>query len=89
MKLYLVCYDITDQKRLRKIRKIAYGYAFGGQKSAIESYLDAKSLKRLRNKLLSHIDPNSDKINIVEVHPDPILLGKAKRLSFEKGAIVV
>ena len=39
---YLVCYDIADKKRLAKVRKVAYSYALGGQKSAVEAPLDVK-----------------------------------------------
>ena len=31
--LYLVCYDVADPKKLRRIRKMTAAYAVGGQKS--------------------------------------------------------
>jgi len=89
MKLYLVCYDISDKKRLYKIRKIAYSYAFGGQKSAIESYLSEKELKSLINKLILKMDTEQDRINIIEIEKKAILLGKAKQLPFDKGIIIL
>ena len=89
MKLYIVAYDIADPKRLSKVRKVAYSFAFGGQKSTVESYLDRAGLVHLERRMLALIDPERDKINIVSVKEEAILLGKAKRLSFDKGVIVV
>jgi len=89
MRLYIVAYDIADQKRLARVRKAAYAYAFGGQKSAIESYLDNKGLRELIYRLHPLIDPKKDRINIIEIHENAILLGKASRLPFDKGAIIL
>ena len=89
MTLHLICYDIADPKRLAKVRKVAYGYAFGGQKSAVESYLTSKKLKKLLQEFLPLIDPEVDRINIIKVHKKAILLGKAKQLDFDKGTIVI
>ncbi len=86
---YLICYDIADKKRLYRVRKVAYSFAFGGQKSAIESYLSQKELDKLAKRLFLKIDIEKDKINIIEVEERVILLGKAKRLIFDKGTIVV
>ena len=85
MKLYIVAYDIADPKRLAKVRKVAYSFAFGGQKSAVESYLDRRGLVQLQRRLFALIDPEYDKINILQVKEDAILLGRAKRLPFDKG----
>lgn len=87
--LYLLCYDIADPKRLGRVRKVAYSFAFGGQKSAVECYLDEKMLHALQRKLFAQIDPQKDKINIFKIKKDAILLGKAKQLPFDKGAIII
>lgn len=89
MRLFIVAYDIADQKRLRKVREVAYSYAFGGQKSAVESYLTRKELERLERELLRYMDVEVDRVNIVEVQEDTILLGKAKRLDFDEGMVVI
>ncbi len=89
MKLYIVAYDIADPKRLSKVRKVAYSFAFGGQKSVVESYLDEAGLVWLERRLLGVVRLEYDKINIVPVHKKAILLGRAKRLPFDKGVIVV
>ena len=89
VRLYIVAYDIADPKRLARVRKVAYSYAFGGQKSAVESYLDPKSLQKLLKELHPLIDHDTDRINVIRVSPKAILLGKATRLSFDKGAILL
>ena len=87
--LYLLCYDIADPKRLARVRKVAYSFAFGGQKSAVECYLDERMLHALQRRIFAQIDPQKDKINIFKVKKDAILLGKAKHLPFDKGTIIV
>ncbi len=85
---YLVCYDIADKKRLTKVRKIAYTYALGGQKSAIEAPLSPKMLKELVNKLKQIIKDN-DKINIIIFEGEPLCFGKADFIKYDKGIIIV
>ncbi len=89
MRLYIVAYDIVCVKRLAQVRKIAYSFAFGGQKSVVESYLDEAGVVGLERRLFGVIRLEYDKINIVPVHKRAILLGRAKRLSFDKGVIVL
>jgi CRISPR-associated protein Cas2 len=65
--MYLICYDVTDAKRRRKIKEIAYSYAFGGQKSAVESLLDKKELNEVARKISAKMDLEEDKAHIVKV----------------------
>ena len=53
---YIIAYDIFDIKRLRKVKNIAYSYALGGQKSAVEAPLDSTNLKQLVRELKSIIE---------------------------------
>ena len=85
---YIVAYDILDKKRLPKVKKVAYSYALGGQKSALEAPLDVKLMKSLVKELEALIE-DSDKVNIISVAKDPILLGKAKNVIFEKNGIII
>jgi len=85
---YLICYDIADKKRLRKVRKVAYGYALGGQKSAVEAPLDKKLLKELVKKLQKLIRDN-DKINIIAIEGEPLCFGKADFIGYDKGVIIL
>ena len=87
-KNYLVCYDITNKNRLAKVRKVAYAYALGGQKSAVEAPLDEKLLKELVAKLQKLIKEN-DKINIIAFEGEPLCFGKADFIKFDEGIIIV
>ncbi|WP_151899675.1 CRISPR-associated endonuclease Cas2 [Sulfurimonas sp. NW15] len=88
MQNFLIIYDIFDKKRLPKIKKIAYSYALGGQKSALEAPLD-KSLMTSLIKELEDILEDEDKVNIVKVANKTILLGKAKQVAFEKNGVII
>ena len=86
---YLVCYDIADAKRLRKVAKVVYGYALGGQKSVLETPLEKRDIEALVQKLEVLIDPEVDKVNIVRFKGEPLLLGRADFLRYEQGVVIV
>jgi CRISPR-associated endonuclease Cas2 len=88
MQNYLICYDISNKKRLSKVKKIAYSYALGGQKSAVEAPLDKKLLIELIDRLKKVIK-ESDKVNIIAYSGEPICFGKANFIEFDKGVIIV
>ncbi len=85
---FLICYDISDVKRLAKVRKVVYEYAIGGQKSAIEAILDDKMLKEIVKRLESIIE-DSDRVNIVSYDQDPICFGKADFIKYDKGILLI
>jgi len=87
MQNYIIAYDIFNIKRLSKVKKVAYTYAMGGQKSAIEAPLDANLMKTLVKELKSIIK-DKDRVNIIKVS-QPILLGKALHIEFKKNGIVI
>lgn len=88
MATFLIVYDIFNQKRLRQIRKIAYSYRLEGQKSSIESPLEKEDVKRLVAEL-SYFSSKEDKINIIRVVGEPLLLGKAKALNMKNNSIIL
>ena len=88
MKHYIVAYDILNDKRSVKVRKLVYSYALGGQKSALEVPLKKKELK----SFLAELEPllgDEDRVNIIEVEEEPMLFGKADVLAFDKGVIIL
>jgi CRISPR/Cas system-associated endoribonuclease Cas2 len=89
VKKYLLCYDIADKKRLYKVRKYAYPFSLGGQKSALYMLLSKKEVKALLRDLSNIIDKSVDKINLIEVYSEPIFLGIKPDIVFENGAIIV
>ncbi len=88
MKPYLVSYDIFNPKRLREVAKIVGDYKLKGQKSSWETPLDHKLMKGLVQKL-EEVMKEEDKVNIIAVVGEPILLGNAKSIENKKGGIVI
>ncbi len=86
---FVIAYDITDNRRRRKCAKVAYGYAFGGQKSALETLLKKSELQVLADELLDCIDPDEDRVNVICVKSGAILMGRARQLDYDDGVIVV
>ena len=64
------------------------GYRLKGQKSSWETPLDKKSMTALV-KALEEIMEEGDKVNIIELMGEPILLGVAKSVKVQKGGIVI
>ena len=88
MKQYIVAYDILNDRRAVKVRKLVYSYALGGQKSALEVPMNKRDLK----ELLARLEPllsDEDRVNIIEVDEKPMLFGRADMLAYDKGVIIV
>jgi len=86
--MYLIAYDVVKNKKRIKAKNIAYSFAFGGQKSAVEALLDKQELKEVAFKLSRVIDLETDRVHIIKVEKF-LYLGKAKEFSFKKGDIVI
>ncbi len=86
---FVIAYDVADNRRRRVCAKVAYSYALGGQKSVLETVLPKRELTVLHDELLDSIDPDEDRIHVVEVKPDALMFGKACRLEYDKGAILL
>ena len=54
--MYLIAYDIVDNKKRRKAQTLVYSYAFGGQKSALECLISKKEAVEIAKKLSSILD---------------------------------
>lgn len=65
--LYIIAYDITDQKRLGQVRYFLKGYSTGGQKSVYECFLEKEELKFIISKLKRLINPTEDRIHIFRI----------------------
>jgi len=66
---YLVCYDVADEKRLRKVFKTMRGYGDHLQFSVFECQLTAMDLVRLRSQLTLIIDHADDQVLFVDLGP--------------------
>jgi CRISPR-associated protein Cas2 len=63
-RLYLIAYDITDEKRLSQVREFLKGYSTGGQKSVYECFLTDGELRHVIEVLSGLIDDEEDRVHI-------------------------
>jgi CRISPR-associated protein Cas2 len=61
---FLICYDIVDEKRLRKVHKLLSAFAMSVQYSVFEAELSNEQLEQLQEKLLLCIKSDADKLTI-------------------------
>lgn len=66
---YLVCYDICDDKRLRKVFQTMRGYGDHLQYSIFECQLNPTDLARLRRDLADIIHHREDQVLFVHLGP--------------------
>lgn len=66
---YLVCYDISDDKRLRQVFKTMRGYGDHLQYSVFECQLTPMDLTRCRNQLSEIIHHDEDQVLFVNLGP--------------------
>ena len=86
---YFVAYDVMDNRRRRRTAKVAYSYALGGQKSALETVLEPRDLDELIHRIGKEIDGKQDRVHVLRVASRAILLGKAAQLKYDKGVILI
>jgi CRISPR-associated protein Cas2 len=66
---YLVCYDICDEKRLRKVFQTMRNFGDHLQFSVFECQFTALDLARCRNELSSIINHAEDQVLFVNLGP--------------------
>ncbi|HLH41919.1 MAG TPA: CRISPR-associated endonuclease Cas2 [Bryobacteraceae bacterium] len=66
---YLVCYDISDGKRLRKVFQTMRGWGDHIQYSVFECQLTASDLARLRAELAQIVHHDEDQVLFVLLGP--------------------
>lgn len=62
--LYLIAYDICDERRLAKVHYFLKNFSTGGQKSVYECFLSPAELERIKEGLKTLIHPFEDRIHI-------------------------
>jgi CRISPR-associated protein Cas2 len=67
--LYLICYDVGDPKRWRRVHRFLLGYKVGGQKSFFECWLTAADLREVRRRLTELLNPEEDRAHIFQLDP--------------------
>ncbi|WP_305908578.1 CRISPR-associated endonuclease Cas2 [Methylomarinum sp. Ch1-1] len=82
-KTYLICYDIRDPKRLRRVHRVTRDFATQVQFSVFEAALKQAELDELVSQLRDLIDPEVDCIGFYSLTPEcqKIQLGKSAALN--------
>jgi len=70
----IVCYDITEPKRLVRTAKVCLGFGERVQKSVFECHLKLNQLNKLVEQLLQVIDPELDCLRIYKIAGEPNVL---------------
>ncbi|MGC8742440.1 MAG: CRISPR-associated endonuclease Cas2 [Verrucomicrobiia bacterium] len=68
-KTYLVCYDVCDEKRLRRVFKICRNYGNHLQYSVFECDLNESERISLEQELKQQINHDEDQVLFVELGP--------------------
>ncbi len=69
MDSYLVCYDISDPKRLRKVATACEDYGYRKQLSVFLCRPSATDFVRLRNRLYDIIKLDEDQVLLIPMCP--------------------
>jgi CRISPR-associated protein Cas2 len=90
---YIVCYDISDPKRLRKVARTCEDYGYRKQYSVFLCRLSATDFVRLRNKLYDIINLEADQVLFIPVCPKCVnaieAIGRPTEAADAKDVVVV
>jgi len=64
-KWYLVCYDVRDDKRLRRVAKHLEGYGTRVQYSVFRCYLSAEQMQKLKWELTQRFVASEDDVMFI------------------------
>lgn len=67
--VYIVCYDISDQKRWRKIYKTMKGYGDWLQLSVFQCRLNKENVLRMTDALTGLMNSREDSLMIIDIGP--------------------
>ena len=65
--LYLVCYDITQPRRLTAARRLSQAYCTGGQKSVHELLMSHFERDELLQKMRALLEPAQDRLMLIRL----------------------
>ncbi len=65
--LHIACYDVSDDRRLRRALYVLRDYATGGQKSVFECFLTPGEKYELIDRVNAVIDPKEDRFLLLRL----------------------
>jgi CRISPR-associated protein Cas2 len=66
-RLYIICFDVADKRRLREVADALENYGARVQYSVFECYLDATKLNALQQIIAALIDPEADHVRYYQL----------------------
>jgi len=66
--LYIIAYDISEERRLNRVREYLKAFSSGGQKSVYECFLTEGELREVWRELEGLIDPEEDRVHCFRLH---------------------
>ncbi len=93
-RMYLVCYDISDQKRWRKVYKIMKGYGVWLQLSVFQCRLRKTDLLVMTESLKEIIHRQEDSLLLIDIGPAETIFPKITSYGkpfqpLKRGAVVI
>lgn len=67
---FMVCYDICDPKRLRRVHKTMKGFGMPVQYSIFKCTLSPRNYQYMLTKIEDDMDMEEDSVMIVDLGPD-------------------
>lgn len=67
--VYLICYDISQPKRQRKVRERLAGWRLAGQKSVFECWMTRSELDQTIEQIKPWLDPAQDRLHVFQLDP--------------------
>lgn len=68
-RLYIICFDVSDKRRLRAVSRTLEDHGKRVQYSLFECHLDSAELHRLQEKIIQIIDPEADHVRYYSLCP--------------------
>lgn len=92
--VYLVCYDISDQKRWRKIYRTMKGYGAWLQLSVFQCRLKREDLLQMTDTLTEIMNRQEDNLLVIDIGPAENISLKVASYGrpfqpIEQGAVVI
>lgn len=87
--MYLICYDISCPRRLRRVHRLLAGFRVAGQKSVFECLLTRGELRGVVEQLRELIDPDEDRVHLLALDPRLPREGWGRGQPYDGGPLVV
>lgn len=71
-RFWIVCYDVRDDRRLRRVARVMEGYGRRVQKSVFECWLGESEIGKLQKEISDEIDPARDSVRYYSACADCI-----------------